>query len=267
MGNRTGIGWTNHTWNPWYGCAQVSPGCAHCYMFRDMRRYGRNPETVQRSKTKFEEPLGWKEPALVFTCSWSDWFHAAADDWRPAAWDIIRRTPHLTYQILTKRPERILANLPDDWGAGWPNVWLGVSVENQRWTSRIPLLLLAPAAMRFLSMEPLLGPVDISKYLEPLWLSKHGAVPIECKHGYDSCPECDADGPSVDWVIAGGESGPEHRPCELDWLRSLRDQCVERGVPYFLKQLGGWPDQRAHEKAILDGRTWTEMPVHRRRAA
>ncbi|MDP1891488.1 MAG: DUF5131 family protein, partial [Gemmatimonadaceae bacterium] len=149
MGKETGIAWTQHTWNPWQGCTKVSPGCAHCYMFRDKKRYGNDPEVVIRSKpATFNKPLSWREPARVFTCSWSDWFHEAADGWRDEAWDIVRRTPHLTYQILTKRPERILAHLP--WGAygdPWPNVWLGVSLENQRWVERADLLATIPAAV------------------------------------------------------------------------------------------------------------------------
>ena len=115
MAESTGIGWTDATWNPWYGCTKVSPGCAHCYMFREQIRYGRDPEVVTRSKTKFADPLKWTKGRMIFTCSWSDWFHPAADAWRPEAWEIIKRTPHHTYQILTKRPERIADNLPDDW--------------------------------------------------------------------------------------------------------------------------------------------------------
>ncbi len=140
MGEITGIGWTDATWNPWYGCSKVSPGCAHCYMFRDMKRYGSDPEVVTRSKTKFDEPRKWKTPRRVFTCSWSDWFHEGADAWRAEAWAIVRDTPHLTYQILTKRPERIADHLPPDWGEGYPNVWLGTSVENQRFAFRADIL-------------------------------------------------------------------------------------------------------------------------------
>ena len=250
MGERTAIGWTDATWNPWYGCTKVSPGCAHCYMFRDQIRYGRDPNVVTRSKTKFAEPLKWTEPRRVFTCSWSDWFHEAADAWRDEAWDIIRRTPHLTYQILTKRPERIAAHLPSDWGDAWANVWLGTSIENQRWAVRAGLLLEVPARMRFLSCEPLLGPLDLSDYLP----SPYGCGG-EARN--DNCEVC---APRLHWLIVGGESGPDARPMQLDWARSLRDQCAEAGVAFFLKQLGGTPNARAHEQAILDGRTWTEFP-------
>lgn len=241
MSAQTGIEWTDATWNPWMGCTKVSPGCAHCYMFRERERYGWDPSAVLRSRTKFQDPLRWKEPRRVFTCSWSDFFHPDADAWRPEAWEIIRQTPHHTYQILTKRPERVLGHLPADWheersygGYGqaraWQHVWLGVSIENQRWVERIGRM---PAHCRlFVSCEPLLGPVDLSE-----WLSEIG------------------------WVIAGGESGPNPRPTELDWLRALRDQCTAAGVPFFLKQLGGHPDRRGGEAALLDGRTWTEVPA------
>lgn len=242
MAEHTGIGWTEATWNPWYGCTKVSPGCAHCYMFREMRWYGRDPEVVTRSKTKFNDPLKWKEPKVCFTCSWSDWFHEAADEWRSEAWDIIARTPQHTYQILTKRPERIAKHLPSDWGDGWTNVWLGVSVENDRFlVPRTSALLEIPAAVRFISAEPLLGPLD----------------------GFELSNALIG---GIDWVIVGGESGEASdlpRPMETEWARDIQVECRARGAAFFLKQLGGYPDARAHEKAILDGRTWTEMPKPR----
>lgn len=235
MSTTTGIEWTEATWNPWYGCDKVSPGCAHCYMFREQRQYGRDPEVVTRSKTKFREPLSWKEPRVIFTCSWSDWFHEAADAWRDEAWDIIHRTPEHTYQVLTKRAERIADHLPADWGRGYPNVWLGVSVENQKFTSRISILKATPARMRFLSIEPLLGPVNFGEHN---YLLDH-----------------------IHWVIVGGESGPDARPMDLKWARDIRDDCADQGVPFFLKQLGGWPDKRGGEKALLDGVRHVEMPT------
>jgi protein gp37 len=227
----TGIEWTEATWNPWMGCDKVSPGCAHCYMFREQTRYGQNPNVVRRSKTKFAEPLKWAEPRLVFTCSWSDWFHEGADPWRDEAWDVVRRTPHLTYQILTKRPERIAAHLPADWGTGYPNVWLGTSVENQRFAFRIEYLKFIPAAVRFVSAEPLLGPLVLGGQA---W--------------------------EIDWLIVGGESGPECRPMREEWARSLRDECRTAGTAFFLKQLGGWPNKRGGDDATLDGVRYTEMP-------
>lgn len=233
MGEHTAIGWTEATWNPWHGCTKVSPGCAHCYMFRDKIRYGQNPEIVVRSKTTFKNPLKWKEPTVIFTCSWSDWFHEAADDWREEAWDVIRRTPQHTYQVLTKRPERIAEHLPRDWGNGYANVWLGVSIENQRWVERVWPLIATPAVVRFISAEPLLGPVVFEN---------------------DALAD-------IGWLIAGGESGAECRPMREEWARSLRDQCAEYDTAFFLKQLGGHPDARAHGKALLDGQTYTAMPT------
>src|SRR5437016_5998426 len=154
MGEQTGIEWTSKTWNPWHGCHHVSPGCENCYMFAQKRQYGQDPERVVRSKTMFTAPLKWKDPARVFTCSWSDWFIAEADPWRGDAWEIVRRTPHLTYQILTKRPARISSHLPEGWP--WPHVWLGVSIESAQYLYRADVLR-AVAGSRFLSLEPLLG--------------------------------------------------------------------------------------------------------------
>jgi protein gp37 len=260
MGTTTHINWTEHTWNPWQGCRKVSPGCKFCYMYRDKERYGQDPKKVVRSTpATFNKPLGWKEPARVFTCSWSDWFIEEADAWRDEAWDIIKRTPHLTYQILTKRPERIADHLPADWGEGYLNVWLGVSVESQEYANeRIPLLLQAPAQVRFLSCEPLLGPLDL-EYIRCPW----------CNEFEDDCPMCmaDADGNwinsllSINWVITGGESGPKARPAQLEWFKSIRDQCQSNYVAYHHKQHGGWHRVNGEWGGReLDGKTWDELP-------
>lgn len=255
MGNQTGIEWTERTWNPWMGCTKVSPGCAHCYMFRERERYGKDPSVVVRSKTTFTAPLRWKRGAgsgLVFTCSWSDWFHEGADAWRDEAWAIIRATPHLTYQILTKRPERIVEHLPADWGDGWPNVWLGVSVENQRFRDeRMSRLAAIPAAVRFVSAEPLLGPLSFR------WGPWYG---LSREHDTD---HLDGLRKFFHWVIVGGESGSEARPMALDWARTIRDECAEAGVAFFLKQLGGSRNPRAHDLAILDGQRHTAIPARR----
>lgn len=228
MGDKTAIEWTDATWNPWQGCTKVSPGCKHCYMYTGKLRYGQDPAIVVRSKTTFRDPLKWTRPQRVFTCSWSDFFHEAADLWRPEAWDIIKQTPHLTYQILTKRPQRIPACLPPLWSSGWPNVWLGVSVENARYTSRIALLQRVPAVVRFLSVEPLLGPI----------------------------PHMPLDG--IHWVIVGGESGPRHRPIKREWVTDIREQCLTAGVPFFFKQWGGITPKSGGRH--LDGRVWNQMP-------
>jgi protein gp37 len=262
MGETTNISWTGHTWNPWQGCTKVSPGCAHCYMYRDKKKYGQDPTTVVRSKPPtFNKPLGWKEPALVFTCSWSDWFHEDADAWRDEAWAIVKATPHLTYQILTKRPERILEHLPADWGEGYANVWLGTSVENQHFADiRIPLLLRVPAVVRFLSCEPLLGPIDLYlDYLdrdpndEHVFWWHNPKQPHPCDY---ACSGFETTG--LHWVIVGGESGPGFRVMDHEWARSIRDQCIEENIPYFFKQSSGLHSETGKE---LDGQRWEQMPA------
>ena len=236
MSSTTGIQWTDATWNPWYGCRKVSPGCAHCYMFREMRRYGRDPGTITRSKTTFRAPLKWAAdpagPRRVFACSWSDWFIEQADGWRAEAWEIVRTTPQITYQLLTKRPERILSCLPPDWGAGYPNVVLMTSVEDQGVARvRLPLLCAVPAAMRGISCEPLLGRVDLTE-----WIFR-----FTCGHASRAlCDETCAYERRLHWVIAGGESGGDARPSHPDWFRSLREQCLDTATPFFFKQWGEW---------------------------
>jgi protein gp37 len=234
MATKTGIEWTDRTWNPWHGCTHVSAGCDNCYMFTEKRRYGQDPEQVVRSKTTFNAPLKWgAEPARVFTCSWSDWFHVDADPWRDEAWDIIRRTPHLTYQILTKRTGRIARHLPADWGDGYPNVWLGTSVESQDQVFRARQLSAVPAAQRFLSCEPLIGAVDLRDALN-----------------------------GIAWVIVGGESGPNHRMMKPEWARAIRDACATSGVAFFFKQWGGpRGHKRGGEDALLDGVRHVHFPA------
>lgn len=208
------IEWTNHTWNPWRGCHKISPGCKQCYMYRDYARAPRvlgDPAVVQRTApATFNAPLAWQAPGTVFPCSWSDFFVTDADAWRPEAWAIIQRTPQLTDQILTKRPDNIPARLPVNWGRGWSNVWLGVSVERADYLWRVDRLLQVPAQVRFISYEPALGPVDFATVLS-----------------------------GIDWLISGGESGSHPRPADLDWFRAVRDQCTAAGVAYFHKQHGG----------------------------
>jgi protein gp37 len=226
MGQHSAIEWTEATWNPWHGCLKVSPGCAHCYMYRDKKRYGQDPRKVMRGKTTFDAPLRWKEPRVIFTCSWSDFFIEEADGWREGAWDIIRQTPQHTYQILTKRPQRIVDRLPKDWP--FPNVWLGVSVENPRFYWRIDALCQIPAFVRFLSLEPLLAPM----------------------------PDLNLAG--IAWVIVGGESGPRCRPMKPEWVCQIRDQCAAARVPFFFKQWGG--RRKNVTGRVLEGKLWDEMP-------
>lgn len=221
------------------GCHKVSQGCTNCYMFAEQKRYGHDPNVVRRSKTTFGNPLKWTEQAYVFTCSWSDWFVAEADEWRDEAWAIIKATPHLTYQILTKRPERIAAHLPADWGAsGYPNVWLGTSTERQAEADkRIPFLLQVPAALHFISAEPLLGPIDLWDYLPSRW----AVVPK----------------PSLDWVIVGGESGPNFRAMDVEWAGDIYAQCAAAGVAFFGKQTSAF---RNETPLLINGHTIHQMP-------
>lgn len=226
MGAISGIEWTQATWNPWHGCMKVSPGCAHCYMYRDKKRYGQDPSVVVRSKSSFNAPRNWKRSKTVFTCSWSDFFIEQADQWRPEAWDVIRSTPQHTYQILTKRPERIVDQLPSCWPLR--NVWLGVSVENPRFYWRIDALRRVPTEIRFLSLEPLLAAMP--------------SLPLE----------------GFSWVIVGGESGPSCRPMRAQWVRDIRDQCARACVAFFFKQWGGV--RKDLNGRVLDGKLWNGMP-------
>ena len=243
MGDKTIISWTEHTWNPWRGCTKISSGCQNCYMFtaqhRQQLRTGNfemwNPEKVQRTTT-WRDPLRWQRLAalagrteMVFTCSWSDWFHPAADEWRSDAWKLIRACPHLHFQILTKRAERMARHLPEDWSAGYPNVWLGVSVESRANLWRLDDLRRIPARVRFLSAEPLLEDLELT------------AAHLEGIH----------------WMIAGGESGPGFRPMLHDWARHLRDLCRSLGVAFFFKQSAG---RRTEMGTRLDGREWKQYP-------
>ena len=207
MSEHSHIGWTDGTWNPWYGCTKISPGCKFCYMYRELLRYGRDPFTVQHSKTTFKDPLKWKERRMVFTCSWSDFFIEQADEWRPEAWEIILGTPH-TYQILTKRPALIFDRLPSFWDAIKHRVWLGVSVESPEYRWRMDVLREVDADVRFVSLEPLLEAIS------------HLALT------------------GFHWGIVGGESGSD-RPCEVEWITEIVDQFRVCDVPIFVKQDSG----------------------------
>lgn len=238
MGETTGIAWCDATWNPWQGCHKVSEGCKNCYMFRDKKRYGQDPNTVVRSAdATFCKPLTWAKNRekyasinRVFTCSWSDFFITEADPWRNAAWEIIANTPQLKYQILTKRPERFEDCFPQTWMVDFDHVWIGVSAENEKRIKERALHLHdCCSSVPFLSVEPMLGPLNILPFAG--WLK---------------------------WVICGCESGPGARETKLEWVRDLRDQCAEASIPFFLKQLmvGG----KLVETPELDGKRHVEFP-------
>lgn len=214
------IQWTKATVNFWTGCKKVSDGCKFCYMYRDKERYGQDPKTVLRTSDKtFYAAIKWKEPKLIFTCSWSDFFIEEADEWRNDAWEVIRKTPHHTWQILTKRPERISKCLPKDWGEGWNNVWIGVTVENEKaFDERIPILDRIEAKTKFVSFEPLIGRIEINESRRTMMAG------------------------NIDWAIIGGESGNEngkyqYRESELEWFEHIIDRSP-RYTNIFVKQLG-----------------------------
>jgi protein gp37 len=225
---KTKIEWATDVWNPVTGCTKVSAGCAHCYAERMSKRLaGRcgypadQPFRVTLHANKLDEPLHWKRPRRIFVCSMGDLFHKdVPGEFIKRVLNVMWGTPQHTYMVLTKRPERL------QWFFGYnnkiPNLWIGVSVENQATANeRIPWLLKIPAAVRFVSCEPLLGPVD-------LFAHTGEAEPI------DPYPQ------KLDWVICGGETGPGARPMHPEWALSLRNQCVNANVPFFFKRWGDW---------------------------
>lgn len=261
------------SFNPWWGCVKVSPGCEHCYAETFAKRTGHSiwgPAATTQRRTfgdkHWQEPLKWNEDAVkagerrrVFCASMADVFedHPQLLTERVRLWKLIDQTPALDWLLLTKRPENITDMAPCSWVAdGYPlNVWIGTSVENQAMADkRIPLLLQIPAAVRFLSCEPLLGPLDLSgRTCNTVWIDQEYA---DADPGFAEVVE--TDGWPIDWVIVGGESGPKARPMEADWVRSVRDQCTGAGVAFHFKQWGG---VRKHETGrTLDGRTWDEYP-------
>lgn len=272
MGKFSTIEWTHHTFNPWWGCTKVSPACKHCYAETWAKRVGQDLWGAKSDRRFFteahwKEPLKWNELARhagerhrVFCASMADVFEARTElnEWRERLWELISKTPNLDWLLLTKRPQRVKDHVP--WTTEWPsNVWLGATVESQRWAEeRIPELLANRAHVHFLSCEPLLGPVNLTQW----------------KAG-------------VDWVIAGGESGHYARPTHPNWITSLRDQCIEFEIAFHFKQWGHWapivgslepggksviledekgkiaylaPLGKKHAGRSLDGRTWNELP-------
>jgi protein gp37 len=233
VGDHSAIEWTEATWNPTQGCTKVSPGCDRCYAERITQRF---PKTYPHGfaltlrPEVLELPLRWRRPRQVFVNSMSDLFHAGVPDaYIAAVFDVMVRSPQHTFQVLTKRAERLARLAPR---LPWPaHVWMGVSVESPAYRWRIDYLRQVPAAVRFVSAEPLLS----------------------------ALPDLDLAG--IHWLIAGGESQPRCRPADLAWFRDLRDQCRRAGTAFFLKQLGGHPSKRGGDEAVLDGRRWVEMPT------
>lgn len=235
MALQSSIEWTDATWNPVTGCTQVSPGCDHCYALAFAERFRGVPNhpyeqgfDLRLWPERLELPLRWKKPRRIFVNSMSDLFHAdVPDDFVRRVFDTMVRADWHVYQVLTKRPQRLarLATI-----LPWPNhIWVGVSVESNEYAWRADFLRRVPAAVRFISAEPLIGPID--------QLNLEG----------------------IHWLITGGESGPRHRPCDPAWVRAARDRCISEQVAYFHKQWGGRTPKVGGRE--LDGRTWDEMPT------
>jgi protein gp37 len=279
MGQDSKIEWTHHTFNPWWGCLKVSPACKHCYAESWAVRLGLELWGGARTERRFFSDAHWREPLKwhaaatkdgvrrrVFCASMADVFEDRDDlgPWRSRLWPLIEATPMLDWLLLTKRPENVRACVP--WKRTWPaNVWLGTTAETQEYAlERIPEIAALPAAVRFLSCEPLLGPLKLRRWLKPT-----------------------SRGRGINWVIAGGESGHHSRPMNPMWVEDLRDQCLEADVPFHFKQWGHWgPESAADRKAVatvavpgrngrpvtlfrlgknetgrmLDGRTWDGLP-------
>ena len=243
------IEWTDETWNPVTGCSRVSPGCDHCYMYAlyprlkgmGVRGYETSPDDVRLLPERLQTPLSWKKPRRVFVNSMSDVFHPEVPfDFVLEMFQVMQEAASKrghVFQILTKRPGRAVAwwlRHEDYFPSGWPaRVWMGTSVESQKFAPRLTVLARLPAPIRFVSAEPLLEQLDLTEWLQA---------------------------GKLQWVIVGGESGAGARAMDPDWVRSLRDQSVKADVAFFLKQLGGVRGKRGGEAATIDGKHWREIP-------
>ena len=234
MALNSAIEWTESTWNPVTGCTKVSLGCRYCYaerLAKRLRAMGNANYSggfrVTLHEHMLEVPLKWRTPRMVFVNSMSDLFHEKVPvSFLKRVFDVMHRASHHVFQVLTKRSERLTRLAPE---LDWPeNVWMGVTVEHADYLDRVEHLRATPARIKFLSLEPLLGPM----------------------------PHVDLAG--IDWVIVGGESGPGARPMRAEWATEIRDRCASAGVPFFFKQWGGRNKKKAGR--VLDGRTWDEMP-------
>lgn len=226
-------------WNPWHGCHKISEGCAHCYVYRRDEEFGKDSSIVRKTQ-QFDRPLRKKRDgqfviapnAHVYTCMTSDFFVEEADAWREEAWAMIRKRPDVQFTIFTKRIDRFSIGLPADWGAGYPNVTIGCTCENQRRAEqRLPLFLVLPVRRRLVLCEPMLEPIDLTPWL----------------------------GSGIAMVVAGGESGPEARPLDWAWILALRQQCVDSKVAFRFKQTGS--------RFVRDGRVYTVAREHQSRQA
>ena len=283
MGEASKIEWTDATFNPWIGCTKVSPACDNCYAEDYARRYkiadwGNHPRhktgastwSVPRRLNRDADTwfAQYGRPRFIFCASLADVFdNQVPAEWRRELWDLIRDCDRLVWLLLTKRPQNIRKMLPSDWGEGWSHVWLGATVENQvEAQKRLIHLMSVPAAKRFVSCEPLTGPLDLSEVWPDSdtkidFIRGHCEVEdiIEGWQPSEWCPD------QLDWVITGGESGANARSAPEEWYLDLRDQCFLAGVPFHFKQWGEFDaaGKRVGKKKagrILDGQTWDERP-------
>lgn len=234
MSAQSAIEWTESTWNPTTGCDKISPGCQHCYAERFAERWRNVPGhpyeqgfDIKIWNSRLKMPLTWKKSRLIFVNSMSDLFHPKVpDEFIKDVFLVMKEANWHQFQVLTKRPQRML-EIAQEIGSFSSNIWAGVSVESQAWSWRIEILSKVPASVRFLSCEPLLGPLKL---------------PLDGIH----------------WVIVGGESGQGARPMHIEWVREIREQCQLANVPFFFKQWGG-VHKKKHGRE-LDGRTWDDLP-------
>lgn len=261
MAQDSKIEWTHNTMNPWIGCTKISAACDNCYAEEWDKRYeggahwGPHADRRKTSAGYWNTPKKWNKQAAekgvryrVFCASLADVFDnhkSILPEWRAELFQLIKETPHLDWLLLTKRPQNIAKMLPADWGDGYPNVWLGTTIESQEEAAkRIEWFLSVPAKVHFLSCEPLLTELDLENIEPPKYKAMADSDPnyprivLDALRGHVNGPD-DILPHKIGWVIAGGESGAEFRPTQMDWFRKLRDQCKEAGVPFLFKQFGG----------------------------
>ena len=254
---KSDIEWTDNTWNPISGCTPCSPGCQNCYARALINRYkGRkgwpeSPDDITFFPERLEQPKHWKEPKRIFVCSMSDFFHPKVKlSWQVEIIHVMMQCPQHTFMILTKREDQLDMYNHVCGFFDLPNRWLGVTVENQEYANiRIPALLKCDVQTKFVSVEPMLGPIDLTHIID-----EENQLMIDSLHGkFGAGSDPGLVYPHLDWVICGAETGSKARPMNPDWARALRDQCVEADIPFFLKKLSDGTRE-------LDGQMWEQYP-------
>ena len=287
MGKNSKIEWTDHTFNPWWGCAKISPACENCYAMTTSNHWGYDLWGTNKNRRFFpqkhwNQPLLWNKraekagvPIKVFCGSMCDIFEDRQElhDWRVKLWILIERTPNLTWMLLTKRPENVTDMFFPSWTKGRQmpsNIWIGVTAENQEMADqRIPVLVNIPVATKFISVEPMLGWVNLLQWIDfcPLDEQRPEKLSADWRmagdhwqhyHGYPLGHESTIPKPQIDWVICGGESGAHARITDISWVKHLQHQCARADIPFFLKQLN--IDGKLTKMPELDGKIWAEFP-------